>query len=143
MTSLSSHFLLSEFVKSQTALRLRIDNTPSDEVVKNLRNLCVEVLEPVRWHYGIPFTPSSGYRCPELNKAIGGSSTSQHTKGYAADFEVPGISNIEVYRWMENNCEFDQLILEFYVEGEPNSGWLHCSYVNKDRNRKQAFPHNR
>jgi zinc D-Ala-D-Ala carboxypeptidase len=143
MTALSDHFLLSEFIKSQAALRLQIDNTPSNEVIENLRTLCVEVIEPVRSHYGIPFTPSSGYRSPGLNQAIGGSLSSQHIKGQAADFEVPGISNKEVAAWIAENCKFDQLILEFHNENVPNSGWIHASYAADNSNRQQVLLYGR
>jgi len=89
-------------------------------------------------HYGIPFIPNSGFRCLELNRAIGSSDRSQHTTGEAVDFEVPGISNREVALWVKENCKFDQLILEFYKEGDPSSGWVHCSYVIEGENRKSA-----
>jgi len=96
------------------------------------------VLEPVREHYGIPFIPSSGYRCLELNRAIGSSDRSQHTTGEAVDFEVPGISNKEVALWVKENCQFDQLILEFFKEADPSSGWVHCSHILEGDNRQSA-----
>jgi len=135
---LSTHFSLSELTKSSTATRKGIDNTPNGAALENLLVLCSKILEPVREHYGVPFVPSSGFRCPELNRAIGSSPTSQHVTGNAVDFEVPGIDNKDVALWVMENCDFDQLILEFYKEGVPASGWVHCSYdVDKDH-RKSA-----
>ena len=130
---LSEHFSLSEMTKSSTAERQGIANEPSESEIENLTLVCDNILEPVRNHYGIPFIPNSGFRCLELNRAIGSSDNSQHTMGKAVDFEVPGVSNKEVAIWVKDNCEFDQLILEFYKEGQPASGWIHCSYdVNKE-----------
>jgi len=137
MTKLSKHFQLSEFTKSQTASRRGIRNVPTGAQVSALKLLCEKVLEPVREHYGKPVIISSGYRSPALNRAIGGSLTSQHSKGEAADFEIPGVSNAEVCRWMEKNLNYDQLILEFYTPGLPNSGWVHVSYsANRMRNQE-------
>ena len=135
---LSDHFSLQELTKSSTAERRGIANEPDDTAVENLIMVCETVLEPVREHYGIPFIPNSGFRCLELNRAIGSSDTSQHTTGEAVDFEVPGISNREVALWVQENCKFDQLILEFYKEGDPSSGWVHCSYVIEGENRESA-----
>jgi len=135
---ISDHFTLSELTKSSTAERLGIANEPGSMEVENLIMVCDQILEPVRNHYDIPFTPSSGFRCLELNRAIGSSGNSQHVKGEAVDFEVPGIPNKEVALWVKDNCEFDQLILEFYKEGVPDSGWVHCSYTIENDNRKSA-----
>jgi zinc D-Ala-D-Ala carboxypeptidase len=136
---LSRNFSLNELIKSQTAVRLGIDNTPSDAEVGKLQELCRHILQPVRDHYAIPFAPSSGYRSVELCKAIGSSSKSQHAKGEAADFEVPGIDNYDLACWIRDNLDFDQLILEFYKSGEPSSGWVHCSYKFGEKNRKQCL----
>jgi len=135
---LSEHFSLQELTKSSTAERRGIANEPDDTAVENLIMVCETILEPVREHYGIPFIPNSGFRCLELNRAIGSSDRSQHTTGEAVDFEVPGISNREVALWVKENCKFDQLILEFYKEGDPSSGWVHCSYVIEGENRESA-----
>ena len=135
---LSDHFSLQELTKSSTAERRGIANEPDDEAVENLIMVCETILEPVREQYGIPFIPNSGFRCLELNRAIGSSDRSQHTTGEAVDFEVPGISNKEVALWVKENCKFDQLILEFYKEGDPASGWVHCSYVIEGENRESA-----
>ena len=135
---LSDHFSLQEMTKSSTAERRGIANEPDDEAVENLIMVCDTILEPVREQYGIPFIPNSGFRCLELNRAIGSSDRSQHTTGEAVDFEVPSISNKEVALWVKENCKFDQLILEFYKEGDPASGWVHCSYVIEGENRQTA-----
>ena len=137
---LSENFSLQELIKSQTALRKGINNKPaSPDIVVNLQTLCEKVLQPVRDHFGKPVTVNSGYRCPKLNKAIGSSSKSQHTKGLAADIEIPGVSNKELAEYIESNLPFDQLILEFYNGVDPNSGWVHVSYVDDDKNRKQTL----
>ena len=136
--NLSEHFTLHELSKSQTAERLQIRNEPNDEDTRCLILVCENVLEPVLVHYGIPFAPSSGFRCQDLNQAIGSSDTSQHTMGQAADFEIPGIPNKDVALWIMDNCEFDQLILEFYKDDDPSSGWVHCSYVDETHNRKTS-----
>lgn len=135
---LSENFSLDELTKSQTALRLGIDNTPHEEAIHNLQEVCDNILEPVRYEFEIPFSPSSGFRCLELNRAIGSSDNSQHVSGEAVDFEVPRFSNMEVAEWIIKNLHYDQLILEFYKEGVPNSGWIHCSYVTNKENRQQA-----
>lgn len=125
---LSPHFALSEFTTSQVASRLRLDNTPPPEAIAAMKLLCQHVLEPVRAHFGRPVALSSGYRSPKVNKAAGGAASSQHKFGQAADFEVPGIANPTLAAWVRDNCRFDQLILEFYTPGDPNSGWVHASY---------------
>ena len=137
---LSKHFSFDEMTKSQTAERLRIYNKPGDHELASLKELCEKILEPVREHYGIPFSPSSGFRCLELNKAIGSSDKSQHVKGEAVDFEIPGRPNTDVARWVMDNLDYDQLILEFFKEDQPRSGWIHCSYAgNGNRNSARRF----
>ena len=125
---LSDNFSLKEMIKSQTALRKDIDNEPGEEEIENLKSLCENVLQPVREYYGKAVRVNSGYRSPELNSAIGGSKTSDHCKGMAADIEINGVANAELAEWIEKNCEFRQLILEFYTPGIPDSGWVHVSY---------------
>lgn len=141
MTMLSKYFSLSEMTKSQTAARLGIENIPSDSQIDDLKNLCINILDPVREHYGVPFSPSSGYRSPELNQAIGSTSTSQHCLGQAADIEVPGVSNIRLAWWVRVHLDFDQLILEYYESGEPSSGWIHVS-LNGGSNRHKVLTYN-
>ena len=128
---LSANFSLQEMVKSQTAERKGIDNIPDSASIDNMIKLSENILQPVRDHYGIPFSVSSGYRCGELCLAVGSSLKSQHAKGQAADFEVPTVSNMELAKWIQENLEFDQLILECFTGG--NSGWVHCSYVHEPR----------
>jgi len=133
---LTKNFSLNEMTKSQTALRRGIDNDPSNSEIDNLRLLCEYVLQPVRDHFSKPVSINSGFRSSELNKAIGGSGTSDHCKGMAADIEIPGISNYEIAQWVEDNCDFRQLILEFYTPGVANSGWVHVSYNVDDNDKK-------
>ena len=137
---LSPHFKLREFEKSQIADRYEIDNTvKNEEVYNNLILLCENVLEPIRVHYGVPFSPSSGYRCLELNRKLGSSDKSQHTRGQACDIEIPTVSNYELGVWVRDNLDYDTVLLEFYKEEEgPHSGWVHVSYVGKG-NRKQSL----
>ena len=136
---LSKNFKLHEFEKSSTAIRLDITNKAGAGEIKNLTDLCYGVLEPVRAKFEKPIIITSGYRSEELCEAIKSSKTSQHTKGQAVDFEIAGVSNLEVALWIQNNCLFDQLILEFWKEDEgANSGWVHCSF-NQDSNRKQVL----
>ena len=107
---LSKHFKLEEFEKSQTATRKGIKNKAGSGEIKNLTDLCYEILEPVRAKFDKPITITSGYRSPELCEAIGSKPTSQHTTGNATDFEIAGVSNLQVALWIQNNCDFDQLI---------------------------------
>lgn len=132
---LSPHFTLAELCRSQTAAREGIDNTPPPEVVARLRVLCERVLEPVRALVGAPVFVSSGYRSPALNRRVSGTENGQHPKGEAVDFEVPGVDNLALaHKIVASDIDFDQLILEFYVDGQPSSGWLHVSY-REGRNR--------
>ena len=125
---LSKNFSLAEMTKSQTATRMGMDNNPSEDEVENLRLLCERVLQPVRDHFNHVVSISSGYRSPQLCSAIGSSVDSQHAKGMAADFEIYGTPNNEIFNWIKGNLLYDQMILEFWNEDEPNSGWLHVSY---------------
>ena len=134
---LTENFSLNELTKSQTAERKGINNTPSTEHQENLKSLCEMILQPIRDHFGQVVSVSSGYRSPELCVAIGSSTKSQHAKGEASDFEIFGISNKELADFINENLDYDQLILEYWKgEDEPNSGWVHCSYTNGN-NRKQ------
>ena len=133
---LSNNFTLQELTKSQTAIRKGLDNTPTQDHIINLEALTKNVLQPVRNYFARPVTVNSGYRGPALNEAIGGSERSQHCKGQAADIEIPGLPNYDLAKYISENLEYDQLILEFYTPGDPNSGWVHVSY-NVDGNRKQ------
>ena len=133
----SKNFSLSEMVKSATAVRLNVDNSPSSIHLVNLTHLAIHILQPVRDQFGV-ITINSGYRSPTLNAKVGGSKTSQHCNGQAADFESFSTPNPDLAKWISKNLEFDQLILEFYDGKDPNSGWVHCSY-NLMGNRKKIM----
>jgi len=124
---LTNNFSLAELVKSETALRHGLDNTPGETEIENLRNLATYILQPVRDAFG-PTKVNSGYRAPEVNAAVGGSRTSDHCKGQAADIEVPGVANADLAQWIVDNLHFTQVILEFYTPGIPDSGWVHVSF---------------
>ena len=126
--NLSANFTLKELTKSDTATRLGLDNTPDDEALENLKTLCEKVLQPVREHFGKSVTINSAYRSPESNAAVGGSKTSDHCKGMAADIEIAGVANADLAQWIMDNLTYSQLILEFYTQGIPDSGWCHISY---------------
>lgn len=161
---LSNNFTLAELTKSSTAARLEIDNSLVEErspqdmhLITNLQALCLNVLQPIRENYSIPFSPSSGYRCYGLelvlcrpaidrylalcsdNTEAGYLVKKQHTKGEAADIEIPGVNNLLLARWIERHLEFDQLILEFYSPSDPNAGWVHTSYVSPAQNRREVL----
>ena len=130
---LSKNFYLAELTKSQTAERMGLNNSPNEDQTENLRLLCERVLQPIRDHFDDVVSISSGFRDPILSRKIGSSEKSQHCKGQAADFEIFGTPNNKVADWIKENLMFDQLILEYWEPGEPNSGWVHVSY-NKDIN---------
>ena len=134
---LSKNFTLEEFERSDTAKRLKIDNHVPQFAVERLRTLCEKVLQPVRDHFGVPIIITSGYRCPDLNDAVKGATSSQHMKGEAADFKIraQNIKLYDIYLWMVDNLQFDQLIWEV----RPNSKWIHVSYKATGENRQQVF----
>jgi hypothetical protein len=149
---LSANFTLGEMLKSQTAARHGIDNTPYEDEVDNMIALAENVLQPVRDHFGRSVNVNSGFRCLELNRKLGSSDRSQHTKGEAADIEIYGVSNYELAEWIKDNLVFDQLILEFWYDpddeeknpdGDPNMGWVHVSYTQHDENRQQVLTINK
>jgi zinc D-Ala-D-Ala carboxypeptidase len=134
---LTANITLDELTKSQVAERKGINNNPSPEQIENLKALAINVLQPVRSHFDKPLIISSGFRCAELCVAIGSKITSQHVaddEAAAADFEIPGVDNKELGKWIRDNLEVDQGILEFYKE--PSSGWIHVSY-SRNNNRQQ------
>jgi zinc D-Ala-D-Ala carboxypeptidase len=135
--NLTPHFTLDEMLKSQTALRRGLDNSPEPKQLENLLTLCEKVLEPIRVHWAKPVVINSGFRSLLVNRAVGSKDSSQHARGEAADIEIPGIDNLALYYWIAEEIDFDQLILEFYT-GEPSSGWVHVSYVG-DENRHQTL----
>ena len=135
---LTNNFSLAEMTKSDTALRLDMDNTPGPEEIDNMTRLCECVLQPVRNHFGKGVKVNSGFRHPNVNTKVGGSKTSDHCKGMAADIEIPGVANADLAKWIVDNLEFRQVILEFYTPGVPDSGWVHVSY-NPSDNKKQVL----
>ena len=136
---LTANITLDELTKSQIAERKCINNNPNPAQIENLKALAINILQPVRSHYNKPLIISSGFRCAQLCTEIGSSITSQHVAdegAAAADFEIPGVDNRELATWIRSELEFDQLILEFYRDNEPTSGWIHCSYsTNSNRNQ--------
>lgn len=135
---LSQNFRLAEFTKSATARARGIDNTPTDSVIVSLAVLTQNILQPLREHYGHPITISSGYRCPELNKAVGGSTTSQHMLGEAADLHLPNLgTGREWFEWIKTHCTFHQLIWEHDASG---TYWIHVSCRrNPSQNKRQII----
>lgn len=137
---LSKNFILNEFIKSNTATSMKIDNTPTQDIVNKLQLLCEKVIQPIRDALGKPIIINSGYRCPKLNKAVGGASTSAHLTGEAADIEIIGMNNYQLACWIRDHMKFDQLILEYAtnLDKNPNNGWVHVSYKTKG-NRQQCL----
>ena len=137
--NLTTNFTLAEMTASQVASRNGLNNNPTAGQIENLKKLCESILQPIRNHYDAPVIVSSGFRSPELCIRIGSSIDSQHAKGQAADIQVVGIDNKALAKYIKENLDFDQLILEFYKEDEgPHSGWVHVSYVGKG-NRKESL----
>jgi hypothetical protein len=143
--NLTENVSLKELTKSESATRFGISNEPTEEALSNLQKLATHILQPVRDHFGKPLIITSGYRSPELCLKIGSTTTSQHTKGQASDFEIGGIANKDLSDWIHQNLDYDQLILEFWKPEDANSGWVHCSFKGEGQNRKQylrAFTEN-
>ena len=136
--NLTKNFTLSEMTKSETALRLGIDNQPNEQQLAALKLLAEKVLQPIRDHFQKGVKVNSALRTLPVNRAIGSGDNSDHVRGQAADIEIPGVPNVELAEWIKNNLEFRQLILEFYTPGVPDSGWVHVSYVPED-NKKQVL----
>ena len=137
------HLTLQEVIKSNTALRLNIDNYPPEEYIQNIKILAGKVFQPLRDNFQTPIYISSGYRCLALNTAIGGSKSSQHCKGQAFDIDQDNknakVSNREVFYFIKNNLDFDQLIWEFGDSRNPD--WVHVSYNTEtpENNSKQVL----
>jgi hypothetical protein len=138
MTQLTQNFSLHELTKSETALRYDMENNPGPVEIGNLTELAGKVLQPIRDHYQKGVKINSGFRHPDVNAKVGGSKTSDHCKGQAADLEIPGVANADLAQWVKDNLEFTQLILEFYTPGIPDSGWVHVSY-DPDNLKKQVM----
>ena len=138
---LTANITLDELTKSQIAERKGINNKPNPSQIENLKALAINILQPVRSHFEKPLIISSGFRCAQLCIEIGSKITSQHVadnNAAAADFEIPGVDNRELALFIKRELTYDQLILEFYRENEPTSGWIHCSY-STDHNRNQPL----
>lgn len=133
---LSKNFVLEEFTTSQTAIRKGINNIPNNNQIDSLKRLCENVLQPIRDHYNLPLVISSGFRCEELNRMIGGSGTSQHCKGEAADFTV-NIAQVPLFEQFETivtvlDIPFDQIIYEF-------GSWIHISHKYEGEQRREIL----
>ena len=134
--NLTRNISLEELTTSQTATMLKINNTPTPEIIENLKVVAAQV-QKVRDHFGKPLIISSGYRSEKLNSAIGGARNSQHTKGEAIDIQsTNGYTNADIFNYIKNNLDFDQLIWEYGTRKEPK--WVHISY-KKSGNRKQIL----
>ncbi len=133
---LTDNFTLNELVYSVTAEANKIDNRPNVKVIANLQKLCEKVLQPLRDYLGCPVIVTSGFRCAELNKKIGGKPNSHHLMGYAADFVVPQRNLKDVFNWMKSNLPYDQLLFEYNSSGDI---WIHVSYVKDSLNRRMAI----
>ena len=136
---ISKHISYKEGVYSATATRRGIDNVPNDEQLANMELIAEKVFEPLRKYVGGPIKINSFFRCPKLNKAIGGARSSQHMKGQAMDIDdtFGVVANSDMYNYIKNNLDFDQLIWEFGDDDNPN--WLHVSYVSKEDNRNRCL----
>ena len=136
---ISKHISDKESMYSRTAQRLDIDNTPTEDHKQNMVDLAENIFEPLRSYVGGPIKINSFYRSPELNKAIGGSSKSQHCNGQAIDIDdtFGRMSNAEMYEFIKENLDFDQMIWEFGNDSNPN--WVHVSYVSPQQNRNRCL----
>jgi len=141
---LSKNLSLAEVMKSATAIKHGIANEPSLEHLTNLKAVAINIFQPCRDYFGKPLAVTSGYRSPELNDLIGGSKKSQHSKGEALDLDAQvygGFTNAELFHYIKDNLDFDQLIWEFGNDQEPD--WIHCSYTTNNRGEVlRAYRHN-
>lgn len=133
--NLTNNFTLNELIYSTTAEKNKIDNTPSQSVIKNLKALCENVLQPLRNNLGCPIVITSGFRCAVLNKRVGGASNSQHLYGQAADLVVPQKNLKDVFNYIKSHLPYDQLLYEY----NKTDKWIHVSYRADGHNRKQAI----
>ena len=140
MNNISEHITYSEATVSQTTIRLKVDNTPSPEILESMHKVAQECFERARAHFG-PIVVSSFYRSPKVNEAVGGQPTSQHMKGQAIDMYIDSPhsdKNVELYNWCITNLDYDQLINEF-PDDKGRPCWVHVSYVSHEKNRKMHF----
>jgi hypothetical protein len=136
---LSTNLSLAEVTRSETAKRRGISNMPTPEHIENFKKLAVNIFQPIREHFGKPILISSGYRSAELNKAIGGSLSSQHCSGEAIDIDMDGtdITNAQIFNYIKDNLNFDQMIWEFGTDANPD--WVHVSFASNRSQRKQIL----
>ena len=138
---LSKNLWLSEVVKSNTATRKGIDNSPTEEHINNLKYLAKKIFQPIREHFGCPIFVSSGYRSKALNEAIGGSQRSFHSHGCALDLDMDNkaskISNTDIFNFIKESLEYTELIWEFGNDTNPD--WLHVSFVSNEQNRNRCL----
>lgn len=136
---LSENLTLAEVTRSETAKRKGVSNMPTPEHIENFKLLAAKVFQPIREHFGKPIHISSGYRSAALNKAIGGAASSQHCTGEAIDIDMDGtsITNAQIFNYIKDNLEFDQLIWEFGTKANPD--WVHVSYESTGKQRKQIL----
>lgn len=136
---LSKNLSLAEVIRSETAKRRGISNMPTDAHIANFKLLAEKVFQPIRDHFGVPIHISSGYRSAALNKAVGGSASSQHSSGEAIDIDMDGtsVTNAQIFNYIKDNLEFDQLIWEFGTDSNPD--WVHVSYESTGKQRKQIL----
>jgi hypothetical protein len=136
---LSNNLLLAEVTRSETAKRKGISNMPTPEHIENFKKLASNIFQPIREHFGKPIIISSGYRSAELNKAIGGSLSSQHCSGEAIDIDMDGtdITNAQIFYYIKDNLNFDQIIWEFGTNTNPD--WVHVSFAANRSQRKQML----
>jgi zinc D-Ala-D-Ala carboxypeptidase len=136
---ISTHCSWHEAVDSATAEKEGIDNTPPDYIIPVMQTTANCVFEPIRAHFGVPLRISSFYRCPDLNKAVGGVPNSQHQFGQAIDIEMGWEMNLQIMEWARDNLDYDQILNE-YPDANGNPSWVHISYVSPQKNRKQYLP---
>lgn len=136
---LSKNLSLAEVIRSETAKRKGVSNMPTDAHIANFKLLAEKVFQPIRDHFGVPIHISSGYRSAALNKAIGGAASSQHCTGEAIDIDMDGtsVTNAQIFNYIKDNLEFDQLIWEFGTDTNPD--WVHVSYESTGKQRKQIL----
>ena len=140
MDSISKHISYEEATRSNTGKRLRVSNDPNEEQLVCMRNTATAIFEPVREHFDVPIYISSFFRSSELNTVVKGSKNSQHVLGEAIDIDAHifgGISNRNIFEWVRDNLDFDQLIWEYGNANEPD--WVHISYTTRRPNRRQII----
>lgn len=139
MDKISKHVSYKEATRSATAARMNLNNAPDEDQIKCMGILSEKIFEPLRKHVGGPIRINSFFRSPELNKSVGGSTTSQHCKGQAMDLDdsYGHATNAEMYEFIKENLDFDQMIWEFGDDDNPD--WVHVSYISSKANRNRCL----